>query len=214
MPPLPVARKRPDQFSGSQASKVIFDRLDVCIERAIRQTLAGTSCFARLQLGTLSGKVSVVLAATYSSTFRVAFGTSFSGSNARHLFSKVDPAMGDESARTSKGITAGSMMTGQLHALFRKVSSAYKSQEVHHEVRKEHRAEDEVIHSAFPFPACGTPHDTGQAAPWRGRNEHRAAIQRETIISHLRLKQVANGDISRWHYLGDRRSTEMRHFCL
>jgi hypothetical protein len=72
MPPLPVARNRPVQFSGSQASNEILESLEVFIDSAIRHRLAEIAWEPRLQVASLSGNASFVPAGTYLRTLRVA----------------------------------------------------------------------------------------------------------------------------------------------
>jgi hypothetical protein len=65
MPPLPVARNRPVQTSGSQASRTMLDCSDVLTESTTRQTFASMACFARLHVISLSGRSSVAFAGRY-----------------------------------------------------------------------------------------------------------------------------------------------------
>jgi len=85
MPPFPVARKRPDQFSGNQASKTMLEELEVLIVSAMRQRSADTVWLARLHVASLSGKAIVVPAATNWRTFSVALSMWFAGWKARHF---------------------------------------------------------------------------------------------------------------------------------
>lgn len=89
MPPLPVARNRLDQVSGSQASNVISEVFEVFTESAIRQRFVDMICLARLQVASLSVKFNVAPSGTNCSTVRVAPLTYVSGSKARHSLLNV-----------------------------------------------------------------------------------------------------------------------------
>lgn len=90
IPPLPVDTYLVlFQFSGSHSSNVMLDRLDVGIERAMRQRFVETLWLGRPQDATLSGSLRVVFAVTYSSWVRVEFFMNFSGVKPRHCCWKV-----------------------------------------------------------------------------------------------------------------------------
>ena len=88
IPPFPVAKKRPDQFSGNHASNDIFEVLDVFISSVMRQRSTDTFWLARLQLASLSGKVKLVPAVTYWRTLSFTPVVRLSGLKARHSCSK------------------------------------------------------------------------------------------------------------------------------
>ena len=93
IPPLPVARKRPDQSSGNHASKAVFEILDVLISSVIRQRSTETIWLVRPHVTSLSGNVRLAPAGTCWRTFRVASLMYFSGVKARHFFSNADDAI-------------------------------------------------------------------------------------------------------------------------
>jgi hypothetical protein len=64
---------------------VILDRFDVGMDRAIRQRSAKTTWLGRAQDCTLQGKLRLLPAGTYSSTWRVELKMYFSGCNDKHL---------------------------------------------------------------------------------------------------------------------------------
>lgn len=64
MPPLPVARNRSLQSSGSHSSNDILDLFDVGMESATRHRLTVTSWLGRAHVGSLSGKARLVPAST------------------------------------------------------------------------------------------------------------------------------------------------------
>src|SRR5690242_4578823 len=74
-PPLPVLKKRPLHFSGSQTSIRRLDRADVVTSRPTRQRFAETICDGRTQLGSVFGNFSVVFAVIYSVKETVPLGT-------------------------------------------------------------------------------------------------------------------------------------------
>jgi len=88
MPPLPVARNRPFQCSGNQASKTILDCMDVLIVNPMRQKSTEVTWTFRLHVVLLSVNVKVVFEETNWRILSVAPGEVLSGWRSWHLCSK------------------------------------------------------------------------------------------------------------------------------
>lgn len=89
MPPLPVARNRPFQCSGNQASKTILDCMEVLIVNATRQMFTEVTWIFRLHVVSLSANVKIVLEETNWRILIVALGVILSGRRSWHLCSKL-----------------------------------------------------------------------------------------------------------------------------
>lgn len=88
IPPFPVAKKRPDQVSGSHISYVMLDRLEVGMDIAMRHRSAIAAWPLVPHVGSLSASATWLPALTNCSSVRVALRTEPSGRNCRHFSSK------------------------------------------------------------------------------------------------------------------------------
>lgn len=104
IPPLPLARNRPFQFSGSHISKDILDLLEGGMESPTRHRSTGTTWLDRLHVGSFSGKVRFVPAATYSRTVRLLLKKCVSGARDKHLARRLQCAWTAVSTRAKESV--------------------------------------------------------------------------------------------------------------